>query len=173
MPALTVFPVALDSYNNIGAQAVDQPNPQGEVHSFIHAQLIAAIAAIEAKLGIDGSLVTTSLTYMLRAGLGGVVALVDAATIATNAALGSVFDVTIAADRILGAPTNPSDGQLCTWRIKQGPSGSHLLTYNAVFNFGSIGAPTLSTVAGKIDHIIARYNGSTSKWEVELVVIGF
>jgi hypothetical protein len=169
------FPAALDTVNQIGPGDANSqvPNPQGETHSGIHAQIAAILAAIETAIGITGSTDPTSILYKLRAATATVVPLADGAHIATDASQGTVFDVTIAGDRILDNPTNPSDGQVCTWRVKQGAGGNHLLTYGSAFNFGAAGAPTLSTTAAKIDEITARYNLATTKWDVVLVSLGF
>jgi hypothetical protein len=50
-------------------------------------------------------------------------ALTDAATIATDASLAQRFTVSIAVARALGVPTNPVDGDLRIWEIKN-TSGS-------------------------------------------------
>ncbi len=102
------------------------------------------------------------------------VALVDAATIAIDASLGLVFDLTLTGDHLLGNPTNPKDGQSIVLRITQGPGGSHLLTYDTAWGFGTdVTSPTLSTAAGAIDYINARYNAVALKWHVLAVARGY
>lgn len=59
---------------------------------------------------------------------GAVVALTDAATIATDAAAGRRFTVSIATGRALGVPTNPVDGDMRTWEVKNTSGGSVTLT---------------------------------------------
>lgn len=58
----TVFPVSIDNYTN--------PNPTDDVsvvvHSTQHANHNDSIEAIEAKLGINSSAVTTSIDYLLK-----------------------------------------------------------------------------------------------------------
>jgi hypothetical protein len=93
-----------------------------------------------------------------------VTALTDASTIATNAALGNVFTVTIGASRTMGAPTNPAAGQSIRYHITQGGSGSFTVTWNAAFDFGTVGAPTLTTTAGKMDIVGFDYDSGLSKW---------
>ncbi len=103
-----------------------------------------------------------------------VVALVDAVTVALNAALGNVFDVTLSTDRILGAPTNPRDGQIIIVRVTQGAVGSHLLTYDGVYGFGtSFPSPTLSTAVGAIDVLQFQYNAVAVKWQCTSIALGF
>lgn len=56
------FPVTLDSFTNpLSSDFLNSPSHAGQ-----HANANNAIAAIEAKLGIDGSAVTTSVDYLLR-----------------------------------------------------------------------------------------------------------
>lgn len=103
----------------------------------------------------------------------GVVTLTDAATIATDASLGDVFTVTLGGNRTLGAPTNPTNGQKCIWRIRQDATGSRTLAYNAAFRFStSVTSPTLSLTAAKTDYIGAIYNSTDSKWDVVAVDLG-
>lgn len=97
-------------------------------------------------------------------------ALVDAATIATDASLSNTFTVTIAGNRTLGNPTNPTNGQKVTWAIKQDGTGSRILSFDTAFAFGTdIPGVVLTTTPNKIDYITAIYNSVTSTWNV----IGF
>lgn len=94
-----------------------------------------------------------------------VVPLTDSATIATNAALGTVFDVTLGGNRTLGAPTNPSDGQVIEYRVMQDATGNRTLAYNAIFGFtADVPSPTLSTGANKIDFLLFQYKSAQTKW---------
>lgn len=102
------------------------------------------------------------------------VSISDGATLATDASLGSQFQVTIAGNRTLGAPTNPRDGQKVVWRIKQDGTGNRTLTFNAIFRFGTtIPSITLTTTAGKIDYIGAIYNSDDTKWDIVAFAGGF
>jgi hypothetical protein len=83
-----------------------------------------------------------------------VVALTDAAAILVDADDGNDFRVTIAGNRTMGAPANLVSGQQLTFVVTQGASGGpYTLAWNAAYDFGSAGAPTLSTTAGKADVI--------------------
>jgi hypothetical protein len=62
-----------------------------------------------------------------------VVTLTDAATIATNCSRSNAYKVTVAAARTVGAPTNPTNGQECSWTIVQDGTGGWAITWNAVF----------------------------------------
>jgi hypothetical protein len=120
-------------------------------------------SAVVASVGANGAL------YRARAFTGGVVALVDAATIATNAALGNHFRVSTASDRTLGAPTNPADGQFCSWRITNTDASSRTLTLASGaggFRFCSTITGLSAIAAGKADIIGAIYHQSDNRWEV-------
>ena len=94
-----------------------------------------------------------------------VVTISDGATLATDASLGNMFKVTITDNRTMGAPTNPTDGQFIQYRITQDGTGSRTITWNAVFNFGGAGEPTLTTTADQTDYVSFRYNGDNSEWD--------
>jgi hypothetical protein len=95
------------------------------------------------------------------------VTLTDAATIATDASLGNHFRVTLGGNRTLGNPTNPTDGQMGLWEIRQDGTGSRTLTLDTKFRFTSaVPSITLSTSASKLDYIGARYNLADDKWDV-------
>lgn len=99
-----------------------------------------------------------------------VVALTDGATINTDASAGNVFKVTLAGNRTLAAPTNPSAGQECVWVFTQDGTGNRTITLNAVFrNLTGLSSITLSTAAGAVDYMTAVYNLEDTKWDV----IGF
>lgn len=99
------------------------------------------------------------------------IALTDAATIATNQALGNFFYVTLGASRTMGAPTNspttavPYIGRLI-YRIRQGGTGTNTITWNAVFRFPSATAPTLSTTVGTTDYVEFVWNEIDSTYDM-------
>lgn len=93
-----------------------------------------------------------------------VVSLTDTATIAVDASAANDFRVTLGGNRVLGTPTNPTDGQRITFHVTQDATGSRLLTYDTGYSFGSSAAPTLSTAAGKLDVLGFVYNAAKGKW---------
>jgi hypothetical protein len=102
------------------------------------------------------------------------VALTDAATIATNAALGNHFRVTLGGNRTLGNPTNPTDGQRVIWELIQDGTGSRTITLDTAFALGTtISAVTLTTTASKRDFLGAIYNATAAKWYVIAFTKGF
>lgn len=58
------YPTALDSFQNPGA--TDREDASGLEHDLQHANANDAIAALQAKLGIDNSAVTTSVDYFIK-----------------------------------------------------------------------------------------------------------
>jgi hypothetical protein len=104
----------------------------------------------------------------------GEITLTDAATIAINAALGTVFRVTLTASRNVGAPTNPAGNQVMILIVEQGGSGSYALTWNSAFSFSDdLPVPVLSTTVGKKDLLGFIYIVSVAKWRYIAEVKGF
>lgn len=103
--------------------------------------------------------------------IGGPVTLTAAATVATNAALGTMFRLTADQNFTLANPTNMVDGEVYTWEIKQDGTGSRVMTLGAKFAFGNdITSATLTTTAGKTDLLVGKYNASADKvWVIGLV----
>lgn len=88
-------------------------------------------------------------------------ALVDAATIATDASLANTFTVTLGGNRTLGLPTNLVAGTQYTWIVTQDGTGNRTLAYNSVFDFPGGTAPTLSTGANDVDLLQGVYDGTS------------
>lgn len=94
-----------------------------------------------------------------------VVPLTFGTTIPLQADLGNVFTLTLTASTgTLSNPTHPQDGQTIRVRVIQGTGGSFTLAYDTQYDFGSAGAPVLSTAAGKVDILGFEYVASASKW---------
>ena len=88
--------------------------------------------------------------------------LTDQATVTWDASTQDVCKLTLGGNRTLAAPTNNTTGQFISILVIQDGTGSWTLTWNAVFEFASDTAPTLTTTASKGDVFVFRYNGS--KW---------
>lgn len=102
------------------------------------------------------------------------VALTDGANIATDASLAEIFKVTIAGNRTMDNPTNPTAGQTLIYRIKQDGTGSRTITWGSNFRFGTdVTSPTLSTTAAKTDYIGFKYNADDTKWDCLAVSRGY
>ena len=103
-----------------------------------------------------------------------VVGLTDATTIAVDASLGNDFRVTLAGNRAMGNPTNPSDGQQIIFQVTQGSGGSFTLTWGSTYEFSTgLPQPTLSTAAGQTDLLGFVYNAAKSTWLLAAFVNGF
>ena len=88
--------------------------------------------------------------------------LTDQATVTWDASTEDVCKLTLGGNRTLAAPTNNTTGQFISILVIQDGTGSRTLTWNAVFEFASDTAPTLTTTASLGDVFVFRYNGS--KW---------
>jgi len=104
-----------------------------------------------------------------------VVALTDAATIATNSDNGDVFTVTLGGSRTMSSPTGtPTDGQQIMYRLTQDATGSRTITWGAAFRFSTdIPSPTLTTVANKTDYIGFQYNSASTTWDCLAIARGY
>lgn len=102
--------------------------------------------------------------------------LTDAATIATNAALSNHFTVTIAANRTLGVPTNPTHGQRVVWEVTaSGADRTLSLTTGSEdsFIFGSDITGLTPVINGKTDFIFAIYSNAAHRWRIVAYVKGY
>ena len=88
--------------------------------------------------------------------------LTDQATVAWDASTQDVCKLTLGGNRTLAAPTNNTTGQFISILVIQDGTGSRTLTWNAVYEFASDTAPTLTTTANLGDVFVFRYNGA--KW---------
>jgi hypothetical protein len=99
-----------------------------------------------------------------------VATLTDAATIAINAALGNHFRVTTTANRALGVPTNPTDGQrIIVEHIASGGARTLSLTTGSTgaFQFASTGITGLTaTNSGTADFLEFVYSASLARWRI-------
>ena len=98
------------------------------------------------------------------------VVLTDAATIDTDAALGNRFEVSSATDRTLGAPTNATHGQQCSWTWKNTDSNPHTLTLTTgsagAFRYNGTIIILPATAAGKKIKFTAEYSSTDARWDV-------
>lgn len=102
------------------------------------------------------------------------VTLLDAATIATDASLGNHFRVTLAGTRILGNPTNLTDGQRLTWELIQDATGGRAITFDTMYTLGvDLPVVTLSIIAGKRDFLGGIYNSGTGKIYIVSFIKGY
>ena len=90
--------------------------------------------------------------------------LTDGSTIAWNVINSPVAFVTLGGNRTMAAPsgTGAAAGQFISLLVKQDGTGGRTITWNAVYEFPSDTAPTLTTTANLGDIFSFRYNGA--KW---------
>lgn len=122
---------------------------------------------------INGPLTVTG-TFTTAVATPSVVSMADAATVAVNAASGSDQRVTIAGNRTLGNPTNPTDGQKIIFQITQGAAGPWTLSYGTAYEFSAaLPQPTLSGGTGRTDLLGFIYNAAKGTWLFVAFVPGF
>jgi len=97
-----------------------------------------------------------------------VVTLTDGATVALDAALGNVFNLTAGGDRTILAPDNPKDGQRIIINIlASGANRTITLTTGAdAFVFSSYVASLPVITSAKVLSVVARYSSLISLWIV-------
>jgi hypothetical protein len=96
------------------------------------------------------------------------VALTDAASIATNAALANAFTVTLAGNRTLDNPTNLVAGSTYIWKITQDATGGRTLAFGSVFSWPGGSPPVMTAIANAVDVISAYYDGTKLRCNVML-----
>lgn len=103
-----------------------------------------------------------------------VFALTDAATITVNAAAGDLQTVTLGGNRTMAAPTNPVNGQMLMFKLKQDATGSRTVTWNAIYQFTTdLPSPTLSTAANISDYVGFIYDSVSTKWNCIAYALGY
>jgi hypothetical protein len=115
---------------------------------------------------------TTTPTSFMRAVVPVVGTLSDspAGTITPNAASQQIIEVTFgttAGNRTLGTPTNPTDGQSLTFRIKNNAAATGTLVWASVYRWsgGTAGTATMGTTASAWNYYAFRYNATDTKWD--------
>lgn len=123
------------------------------------------------------TIASTGFSTFGRGIVSGVATLTDAATISLDASLGNHFRVTLAGNRTMAAPTNPTDGQRIAIEVIQDATGSRTLTLTTGalgFGFGTdIPSITLTTTANLRDFIECVYNATAQRWYVVRFVKGY
>lgn len=92
----------------------------------------------------------------------------------TNASLGDIFDLTLAASGTLANPSGNVDGQTLRWRITYNGSGIPL-TLGSDFKIPSSASSSLpfSSTSGSMDILGATYDSSRNKWDIIAFVPGY
>lgn len=109
---------------------------------------VAKASAAEISAGTeDGKAVTPKGLFDAADPL----AITYASTIAPDFAARLGREVVLEGNVTVAAPTGGKKGGTYVLHVKQGGSGSYTASWNAAFDWGAAGAPTLSTVVGKLD----------------------
>ena len=116
----------------------------------------------DTNVGIDISTKGTGLIKFDNAAYNNEVALTDGATVNWAVNTSPVAKVTLGGNRTIAAPSGGATGQFVSLLVIQDGTGSRTVTWNAVYEFASDTAPTLTTTANKGDLFVFRYNGT--KW---------
>jgi hypothetical protein len=99
--------------------------------------------------------------------------LTDGATVAWDMSLGFNAKVTLGGNRTLTV-SNPVVGIDYSLAVIQDGTGSRTMTWPASFDWGTTGAPTLTTTASKVDQLIFRCtDAATPKFRAYLAGKGF
>jgi hypothetical protein len=116
----------------------------------------------DTNVGLEFTTKGTGLVKFNDAVYNAEVTLTDGATIDWAVNSSPVAKVTLGGNRTINAPTGGATGQFVSLLVIQDGTGSRTLTWNAVYEFASDTAPTLTTTADLGDLFVFRYNGT--KW---------
>jgi hypothetical protein len=116
----------------------------------------------DADVGLNIATKGTGLIKFDNAAYNNEVALTDGATVNWAVNTSPVAKVTLGGNRTIAAPSGGATGQFVSLLVIQDGTGSRTVTWNAVYEFASDTAPTLTTTANKGDLFVFRYNGT--KW---------
>lgn len=98
-----------------------------------------------------------------------VVSLADGAGSVIDASTGNIFTQVATADRTLGTPTNPTNGQKIIIKFTAS-GGARTLTLpvagNGDFAYGSDITALTQTASGKVDYIGCIYDSTAQRWHV-------
>jgi hypothetical protein len=98
--------------------------------------------------------------------------LVDGATVELDVQAASevkVFRLAALGNRLLGVPSNPTNGQLIIIQHYAAGGANRTLSLTTVFGgfrFGSVITSLSATLANKTDYILAVYNGADGYWDI-------
>ena len=105
-----------------------------------------------------------------------VVSLADGAGSVIDAATGNIFTQVATADRTLGTPTNPTNGQKIIIKFTAS-GGARTLTLpvagNGDFAYGTDVTGMTATTSGKVDYIGAIYDSTAQRWHVVAYAKGY
>lgn len=122
---------------------------------------VTAAAAADVRAGTS---LTTAVTPKALVDSAAPQTLSYGSTVSWDVALGYNAYLTLAGNPIISAPTNLKDGIPITLFLDQGSAGNRTITsWASIYDWGSAGAPTLSTGANKVDIVSGIYSATTGK----------
>jgi hypothetical protein len=91
----------------------------------------------------------------------------EAPSTVIDASLGNHQRLTLTADRIIDAPTNPVDGQMLVLQLRQDAVGGRSITaWNSVFLFENGQEPQIASTGNAGDLFLMFYDAGLAKWIV-------
>ena len=121
-----------------------------------------SVAGDDSNVGLEVTTKGTGLVKFNDAVYNPEATLTDGATINWAVNAEPVAKVTLGGNRTIAAPTGGATGQFVSLLVIQDGTGSRTVTWNAVYEFASDTAPTLTSGGNKGDLFVFRYNGT--KW---------
>lgn len=141
------FPTSLDSLTNpTSSDKLNSP-----AHASQHADANDILEALEAKIGVDGSAVSTSQDYKIRKGLGIQADTPSGGNVTVDLASKNIHSIAMNAATITIALSNVSVGQVFILRLVQDATGSRAASWFSTIKWADGTAPTLTTTANKTD----------------------
>ncbi len=123
----------------------------------------ADAVAARANLGLGSAALLDAVQAFTRAQRYAPVALTDGASIAWDLDTAPMARVTLTGNRTMAAPTHQRDGGMYALTAIQDGTGGRSLAWNAAYEFGGDGVPSLPTGAGKIAIFIFLSDGTAMR----------
>lgn len=120
-------------------------------------------ATARANLGLGSAALLDAVQAFTRAQRYAPATLTDAATIAWDLDAAPMARVTLAGNRTMAAPSNQRDGGMFALTAIQDGTGGRSLAWNAAYDFGADGVPTLPSGAGKIAIFVFLSDGAAMR----------
>lgn len=89
-------------------------------------------------------------------------------TVTPDLSASNNFRYVLTGNLTIGTPTNPADGGVYNFRLKQDGTGTRIITWPSAFKFPGGVAPVLSTAAGAVDFLSTYYDATDAVYECNL-----
>ena len=147
---------------DIGDLAINGGSATAGIATVTSAGILSSVAFAAASDVQTGTSTTSPVTPSALAGSAAFQTLTYGTTVNWNMQSGYNATLTLTASTsTIAAPTNIGAGINYTLLLVQDATGSRTTTWNAAFDFGTAGTPTLTTTANKTD-VISCLAASTS-----------